>query len=434
MFGDFMMGARSRLLPASVPFRFFATAVVLHAAAWATLLWAGDAVPGFIGGGGPALAALHLITLGVLAMVAMGAAYQLLPVATKRPVRSVTACKVSHGLMAPGVVLLSFGFATMQTWALHGGMALTVLGIGVFAVLIADNLRRVTDLPLVTGHAWLAVVALAAVLVLGALLATDFGAGFLTDRPSLAAAHAVAGGFGFMGMLAVGFSYVLVPMFALAQLPRKPYGLWAMWLSAAALASGFAGALSGVAVLDGLGIAVGLVAAGLYLEMMRLTLKSRMRRGLGLSFVLVRAAWVGLPLSLVAAAVVATGWRLDITAPLFGFLLIYGWLLTFLMGVLQRIMPFLASMHSFRPGGKPALVSALTADLPLKIHAACHFAALLLVAAGIVSEIGWLVRLGALAGLIGALSFAAFAFSLRQRLIAHLLSFPPVSATELRSP
>jgi len=97
-------------------------------------------------------------------------------------------------------------------------------------------------------------------------------------------------------------------------------------------------------------------------------------------------------------------------------------------------MPFLASMHSFRPGGKPALVSALTADLPLKIHAACHFAALLLVAAGIVSEIGWLVRLGALAGLIGALSFAAFAFSLRQRLIAHLLSFPPVSATELRSP
>lgn len=439
MFSDFMLGARSRLLPASVPFRFFATAVLLHVAAWAALLWAGDAVPGFMGGGGPALAALHLITLGVLAMVAMGAAYQLLPVATKRPVRSVTACKVSHGLMTPGVVLLAFGFATMQTWALHGGVLLTVLGIGLFAGLIADNLRRVDDLPLVTGHAWLAVASLVAVLVLGALLATDFGAGFLSDRPSLAAAHAVAGGFGFMGMLAVGFSYVLVPMFALAQLPRNSHGLWALRLSALALASGFVGALSGLAVLNALGVIAGLAAAGLYLDLMRLTLKARMRRQLGLSFWLVRAAWAGLPASLVAAAVMATGWRLDVTAPLFGFLLIYGWLLTFLMGVLQRIMPFLASMHSFRPGGKPALVSALTAEWPLKIHAACHAAALLLVAAGIVTDIGGLVRLGALAGLAGALAFLAFAVALRQRLIAHLQSFPPVPAspvpaTELRKP
>lgn len=438
MFSDFMMGARSRLLPASVPFRFFGTAVVLHVAAWGTLLWAGDAVPGFMGGGGPALAALHLITLGVLAMVAMGASYQLLPVATKRPVRSEAACKLSHGLMAPGVLLLAFGFATLQSWALHGGMLLTVLGAGVFAVMIMDNLRRVDDLPLVTGHAWLAMASLVALLVLGALLAADFNVGFLSNRPSLAAAHAVAGGYGFMGMLAMGFSYVLVPMFSLAQLPRKPFGVWALRLSALALASGFVGALSGLGAFDWLGIASGLVAVGLYLEMMRLTLKSRMRRSLGLSFVLVRVGWAALVVSLVVAAVAAADWRRDITVPLFGFLLIYGFLLTFVMGVLQRIMPFLASMHSYRPGGKAALVSVLTADLPLTIHAVCHFGALLLVAAGIVSEIGWLVRLGATAGLVGAVSFLAFAVALWQRLIAHVKSFPPPSpplqATELRSP
>jgi hypothetical protein len=223
-------------------------------------------------------------------------------------------------------------------------------------------------------------------------------------------------------------------MFALAQMPRKPHGGWAMRLSAVALASGFTGAVSGVAMLDWLGLATGLAAAGLYLEMMRQTLKARMRRDLGLSFQLVRGAWALLPASLIVAAAVELGWRLEVTAPLFGFLLIYGWLLTFLMGVLQRIMPFLASMHSFKPGGKPALVSALTADLPLKIHAAGHVAALLLVAAGLIVQAGWLVRLGAFAGLVGALAFIAFAVALRQRLIAHLASFPSPPATELRTP
>lgn len=434
MFGDFMLGARSRLLPASVPFRFFGTAVLMHALSWAVVAWGGDVVPGFLGGGGPALAALHLITLGVLAMVAMGATYQLLPVATRRPLRSVTACKVSHGLMAPGVLLLAYGFAVMQSWAMHGGALLTVAGLGLFGLLITDNLRQVDDMPLVTGHAWLALASLAALLLLGVLLVIDFTTGFLPDRANFGAAHAVAGGFGFMGMLAVGFSYVLMPMFALAQMPAKPHGRWALRLSAVALACGFAGALAGVALLEALGIAAGLAAAGLYLDLMRLTLKARMRRDLGLSFWLVRAGWAALPAALLAAAALTAGLQLNLSGPLFGFLLIYGWLLTFLLGVLQRIMPFLASMHSYRPGGKPALVSALTADLPLKLHAAGHFAGLALVTAGLVLDSGLLVRLGGLAGLAGGIAFLVFAAALWRRLADHHKSFPPRPATESSSP
>lgn len=434
MFSDFMLGARSRLLPASVPFRFFGTAVLMHAVSWGVLAWGGDAVPGFLGGGGPALAALHLITLGVLAMVAMGATYQLLPVATRRPLRSVTACKLSHGLMAPGVLLLAYGFSVMQAWAMHGGALLTVTGLVLFGLLIADNLRRVDDMPLVTGHAWLALASLAALLLLGVLLVVDFAAAILPDRPGIGAAHAVAGGFGFMGMLAVGFSYVLMPMFALAQMPAKPHGRWALRLSAVALACGFTGALAGVALLEAVGIAAGLAAASLYLSMMRLTLKTRMRRNLGLSFWLVRAGWAALPAALLAAAALLAGLRLTLSGPLFGFLLIYGWLLTFLLGVLQRIMPFLASMHSYRPGGKPALVSALTAELPLKLHAAGHFAALALVTAGLVLDWGLLVRLGGLAGLAGALAFIVFAVALWRRLDSHIKSFSPPPATESSSP
>ena len=86
--GAFMGGAVSRLLPASIPFRFFGAAVVYHLLAWIALGADPQGVPRFAGGLGWPLAALHLVTLGVLAMTAIGASLQLLPVATRQPVLS----------------------------------------------------------------------------------------------------------------------------------------------------------------------------------------------------------------------------------------------------------------------------------------------------------------------------------------------------------
>ena len=86
---DMAFGSRDRLLPVSVPFRFFAAALVFHAAGWLLLALGGDALAGARGGPGTVMAALHLFTLGTLATTAMGASYQLLPMATIRPVGSV---------------------------------------------------------------------------------------------------------------------------------------------------------------------------------------------------------------------------------------------------------------------------------------------------------------------------------------------------------
>ena len=44
MIPDMMMGARSRLLPPSIPFRFFGAALVFHAAAWAVLAYGAWAI------------------------------------------------------------------------------------------------------------------------------------------------------------------------------------------------------------------------------------------------------------------------------------------------------------------------------------------------------------------------------------------------------
>lgn len=424
--GAFMMGAQDRLLPPSVPFRFFASAIVLHVAGWGALLAGADTLDGFQGGLGPGLAGLHLITLGVLAMTAMGAAFQMLPVATRRPLGPVWACRLTWWLYAPGVVVLAAGMAWMWPWALHLGGGLTVAGLGVFAVLVARNLRRVGDLKAVTGHLWLALASLAGLAALGLALIVDLDFGFLDHRGGVGAAHAVLAGYGFMGSLAMGFSHVLIPMFVLGSSVPEADGRRTARLGAAALALTAGGALAGLPMVTTLGGVAGLIAAGLHLRALMAVLQTRMRKRLESFFRLVRLAWVMLPASMVAGLAAALGGAPEVTAPLWGWLLVFGWLLTFVTALLQRIMPFLASMHSGARGGKPVLLSKLVAERPLLIHAILHGLALALVAFGLLARSVPLLQAGAACGLAGSIALAAFAGLVMRRLQAHEATQSPI--------
>jgi len=417
--GAIMMGAKDRLLPPSIPYRFFATAVIMHVAGWAVLLLGAPTLPGFMGGFGPGLAGLHLITLGVLAMTAMGAAFQMLPVATRRQLGPAWACRLTWWIFTPGVLFLALGMGTQWHWAMAVGGLSVVAGLALFGVLVGRNLAQVNDLPAVTGHAWTALASLAALAVLGMLLLHDVEHSLLPNRTNIAAAHAVLAGYGFMGSLVLGFSYVLVPMFVLTQGVKDADGKRTARLTALSVALAAGGAALGSGVVAALGGALGLVTACLHIRLMLATLESRMRKKLETFFRLVKGAWAVLPASVVMGLAVALGGAPELTAPLWVWLLIFGWLLTFATGILQRIMPFLASMHSGANGGKPALMSRLVAERPLLIHACLHASALVLVAAGLLAGMPLLVRAGAASGLAGALSFAVFAILLMARYRAH---------------
>ncbi len=416
--GAFLAGAQSRLLPLSVPFRFFTAAAVYHVAAWGALALAADDLIFYRGGPGLLLAAIHLLTLGVLAMTAVGASLQLLPVATRRPVGALWPCHLVFWLLAPGVGILAYGMATLAPPALGGGGTMVAVALGLYAVLIAGNLRAAKVFRVAVLYAWLAMGALSVLLVLGLLLVADFHGRFLADHAAFAAIHVVIAGYGFMGSLALGFSFVLVPMFAVARSMAERRGIASFALSSVALTLAVVGIAAGIDGLITLAAAVGLAAAGCYLAAMAAILKSGMRKRLGLSFALIRAAWLSLPLSLV----LGLGLSLDLLpqgGALFGLTLLLGWLLTFLLGVLQRIAPFLASMHSAVGGGRAARPSDLTAELALRVHAACHALAILAMAAGILGQNGATIRFGALLGLAGALAFAAFLAGVPIRLAAH---------------
>jgi hypothetical protein len=75
---------------------------------------------------------------------------------------------------------------------------------------------------------------------------------------------------------------------------------------------------------------------------------------------------------------------------------------------LQRIAPFLASMHVTRSSGGPPLLSDLSASAPLTVHAFCHLAAVAGLALAIVLDNATLAALASAVGMAGALAFALF--------------------------
>lgn len=412
--GAILMGAQSRLIPYGIPLRFFFAATVFHVVAWLLLALGHADVAGFSGSPGVVLAALHALTLGVLAMTAMGASYQLLGVATGVALESLFPCRLSSWLYIPGTVVLVAGMFGGNTLVMLSGGVLVVAGLSVFAVVIGDIFRRTITLKTTVRHGWAALICLGLLAAAGLILIIDLEFGFLgtsalPDHPNLAISHAILGGFGFMGLFVMGFSYVLVPMFALASVPGdRPSGL-SLGLVLAGLSLAVAGSLSSNVPATILAAAIGLAGAGMHLSLMVKVLRTGMKKRLGLSFVMIRAGWVLLPLSIVVGCLAAAVPG-DFNLPsLFGFILVFGWLLTYLTGILQRILPFLASMHAHKLGRRaPRLTKMGHQGVTLKVHAVCHCAALVLVAVGIATDAETLILAGGLTGSLGAAAFLWF--------------------------
>jgi hypothetical protein len=414
----FLGNARSRLLPASIPFRFFGAAVVFHVLAWLALLVGGAAAPRFAGGLGWPLAALHLVTLGVLVMTIIGASLQLLPVATRQPVGSSRSMALLWWCYMPGVVLLTAAMALAQPLLLAGGAALVVLALCGYALLLARNLLAAKGMALVVVHGWAALACLLALLASGLSLAAAYHGHGMIERGSALGLHVALAAYGFVGLLVLGFSYILVPMFALAESPAQGPA-WASVAAAigalvlAAMASFGAQPLATWPTAIGLGM----TALTAHVAQMVRAQRSGLRPHLGRPMVLVRIGWAGLAASLLVALALVRDARFASLGSLFGVLLV-GALLSFVLGMLSRIAPFLASMHA--AGGTRGLPrpSSLTAERPLAVHFGCHLAALVLLLAAVAADSAGLAQAAGAVGTIGALAFARFFVLVCQRMRA----------------
>jgi hypothetical protein len=405
--------SRSRLLPMSLPFRYFGAAAVFQLAAWGLLLAFSQDLPSFGGGLGPIFASLHLLTLGVLAMSAIGATLQLLPVATRQPVRALWAVKLLWWALVPGIVVFTACAAAYRPDLMGVGAMAVAFSFLVYAVLLFRNLREAKGMRVVVMHGWGALACLLGLAATGIALVARYEHGFTLDHAAFRSAHLVLAAYGFMGLLALGLSGLLLPMLAVAPPPPAPVSYAVLGAATSAIVAGVCGWTTAAAML-------GLAAALAHVAAMERSLRARLRPPLGTSFLLIRASWACLVASLALAALGFPGGTL-----LFALLLVPGWLLTFLLGVMQRILPFLASVHASSTARGTPLISALTPVRLLGAHAALHLSALALLFVAALSNHQVLARAGSAAGFAAAAVFAAFYLYVLTKVRNHGNAYPP---------
>ncbi|AMO22512.1 hypothetical protein GCM10027034_29070 [Ramlibacter solisilvae] len=410
----FLGGASGRLLPAAVPFRFFGAAAAYQVAAWGVLVATWGGWIDFAGGLGLPLAALHLLTLGVLAMAALGAGAQLMPVATRQPPVSGRWLDFIWWVYTPGVAVLTAGMATGSATALLLGSAAVAGPLAAWALLMARHLARARGMPGVRAHAWGSLACLALVLVTGTALTAWWSGAAQPPRPLLTHAHQVVAPFGFMGLLSAGLSYILVPMFVLSPAPAERRQLGALAFFAAALLLACASGHLGGPLLAAAAVA-GAAGAAWHLWLMRAAIASGMRKDLGHSFLLVRFGWGALGVAVAIALAIGFGAEVEARWLVAAALC---WLSSVLAGFLQRILPFLGSMHAAAGRRRGPTASSLSHAGLLRAHALCHVAAWCAVAAALATHSRALAALAAVAGLAGSMAFALFFAQLLRRMRA----------------
>lgn len=211
----------SQTPPLSVPLRFFLTAPLFLAVAAIVLMVQGDAL---VAGRWTTtvLALTHLITLGFLGVVMVGAVQQLLPVLIGTPVpRPVLVSTLLHLPITLGIALLVVGMGWGQASLLQWGTALLVPALTLFVGVTAYCLWRSPS-----GHATVSAMALAIVgltlLVAMALWLLGFGGWRLPLAHPNTQLHIAWGVVGWIAALLIGVAYQVVPMFQITpEYPAK---------------------------------------------------------------------------------------------------------------------------------------------------------------------------------------------------------------------
>lgn len=213
-----------------VPLRFLFTAPLFAVLAGLLLLWSGPAALASRWTG-QALALTHLFTLGVLANAMAGALMQILPVATGISVLAPKASSVVvHALLNVGVLALAAAFLWFQPWLFVLALISLCAALGCFLAACGGGLWKYrkqatkgsTEILATTR---LALAALLAATVMGAMLAGSFAWPLPISRV-FTNAHGAWGLLGWVGLLVIGISYQVIPIFQVTEIYPKRLTRW----------------------------------------------------------------------------------------------------------------------------------------------------------------------------------------------------------------
>lgn len=310
------------------------------------------------------LVGVHLLAIGWLMLLMMGALLQFVPVITGSTAIGERAGLLSLVAIAGGLAGMILGFLALAgvlpatcISALPIGGSLVAAGVLLVGATIGRALTAARPLALPGRFVAIGLGFLLLTIGLGLSFALALAwpetfpwGGWLSRGLKL---HVMSGLVGWFTLTAMGVSYRLVSMFMLAPEEDGGIGPWVLRLATAGLILLWLGDFLHVTpaaeiVGDG-GVILLLAAAALYLADMVRLFRTRRRPVLELNSKAAAAALAGLALCVLGfAAVQATSISPELIGPL-GYLLLFGWLSGLGLGQLYKIVPFLTWLERYGP-------------------------------------------------------------------------------------
>lgn len=425
------------LPPFHLPLRFFATAPLFGILCGFWLLYSGGGI--WITRWHPALlGATHLLVLGFLLTAMVGALAQVVPVLACRPLAgAVAGLPVIHILLSAGTVLLALGLGASRPLLLPWATGLLLVAMGLFVAMLARTLFRPPAGETAVSVVRVSAVSLCVTVLLGGWLAlATRWPGLLATSRGLTNLHALWGLVGAAGLLILAVGSQVIPMFHVTpSLPRGTLPAFA-WVATAGLLLIVANLLTGAGSLL-VGGHILLIALAALFGVFVLRLLSRRKRKVPDATV---NAWQWASGALILGAVgmilgevLPAGLLPDGFILAMQILLVLGGPLLIVVGMLLKIVPFLAWMHlqnraGFRMEALPLvphmqqLVSGQHARWQVRLHVITTLALVLCpLYRGFHILAAWLLVLDMLLLLLIILKAGHLSWQARRR-IDHILS------------
>ena len=406
-----------------VPLRFLLAAPLLALPAAALLLYYGPALLA-TRWSPAALATTHLITLGFIAHSIVGALLQFLPVAAGADIRQLhRAAPWLQALLTAGTLLLAASFLLESAPLLKAAAALVTLVFAAVVILTGVALARCPAKDATTRTIILGLAGLAATIALGCVLATlpnwaaAWGIAQITDL------HAAWGLAGWTTVTVIGVALAVVPMFQIT--PRYPRAV-ERWLPPLIVGTLVMLSLAVTTELNNISglreLLYALLAAGLAaFGVVTLSLHRASRRHADVSVWL----WRGGMACLVAVALLGAG---ALSVPglaqqpwfdlLIGILMLAGFGMSVINGMMYKIVPFLVWLHLQQANPERHPLPHMGQIIPqraMRWQAAAHGAAVAL----LIAALAWPVAIYG-AGLAWAVSQLMLAVNLARAALRYV--------------
>jgi hypothetical protein len=285
--------------------------------------------------------AAHLLVLGWALMVAMGAMYQLVPVAFLTKIWNEKFGFLQFFVTAIGIAAFSWLLYISPQNAFLPGI-LMLIGILMFLFQMFMTLRTQAKPNILTAFVGSALIGLFLTIFLGITLVYSLQTGFASDYyQAIFKSHLLLGVTGWFSLLIFGFSYKMVPMFSLSHgfpmvQAKYVYGLYVSGLMITLLSF-----FSSNSILLKAGFFLLLAGFSVFSWHISIIIKKRLKKKLDKPFTFALAAiGFGNIIHLAGFIVLFTESFSMLIGPLV-YLYLLLWIVLSIMGYLYKIVPFL---------------------------------------------------------------------------------------------